>query len=697
MATFTVSNTILTPAGNPVAGVQVLISLRPEGCFRTSDKAELVSPLVVTTNASGVWSTPLEDNLNITPAGSYYEIEERIPPIYGGTQIWNIYVLGAGGSVGDLWVNQNPPPPYVPVYEGPQGPEGLPGAPGPIGPQGIQGEPGEQGETGPKGDPGPPGANSTVPGPPGAQGPQGIQGPKGDTGAASTVPGPPGSQGPKGDTGAQGIQGSQGPIGPPGPINTVKDDGVAFPQRAGLNFVSTPGIATALTDDAANTETEVALTPVFGVITASTSFAQAKADGVAGTIARSDQVHGTPTNPVGSPAEVGPRSDALTIARFGNINYANDEVGFMAGPDGTLQAIFDTAQPFTIYRRTGLSTYVEVARFLAQGTGSKLFAGGVAIGLHPAHGTYKGLWWSADESGGKFGIISADDGGLVLINAGTTISIRINNGGDRFACNSGEAIMDAPVSRIRTNGADKIVVDSTNIVYNLGGAHYFRISGNDRLTIANTQVNALTQLAVRHVPASGTWDNAPIVVTSSADMQRLSLNSPGIAPQLRSNASYGDHLEVVNSASSGYSNIRAAAFPTASGAAIKRDIRPIRVRDLPPSNNDPMSDVVPEFDIMALRPVAFRPKVPALTVNDEKESVERKDGSLLEFQGQRERLGLIADEVQNVIPSAVDRWADGSSLAIDYAQITVALLDHVQRLTDEVATLRYRIAELEKE
>lgn len=141
MATFTISNTILTPAGNPVAGVQVLIFLRPEGCFRTSDAAELVSPLIVTTNASGVWSTPVEDNLNITPAGSYYEIEERIPPMYGGTQIWNVYVLGAGGTVGDLWTTQNPPPPYIPVYEGPQGPEGLPGAPGPPGPPGPPGDP----------------------------------------------------------------------------------------------------------------------------------------------------------------------------------------------------------------------------------------------------------------------------------------------------------------------------------------------------------------------------------------------------------------------------------------------------------------------------------------------------------------------------------------------------------------------------
>lgn len=136
MGTFAVSNKILTPAGNPVANVPVFISLRPEGCFRTSDSAELVSPLVLATDATGFWTTPLEDNLNITPVGSYYEIEERVPPMYGGTQIWNIYVLGVGGNVGDLWTNQNPPAPYIPVYEGPQGPEGLPGPPGPPGPPG---------------------------------------------------------------------------------------------------------------------------------------------------------------------------------------------------------------------------------------------------------------------------------------------------------------------------------------------------------------------------------------------------------------------------------------------------------------------------------------------------------------------------------------------------------------------------------
>ena len=53
----------------------------------------------------------------------------------------------------------------------------------------------------------------------------------------------------------------------------------------------------------------------------------------------------------------------------------------------------------------------------------------------------------------------------------------------------------------------------------------------------------------------------------------------------------------------------------------------------------------------------------------------------------RERLGLIAEQVESVLPSAVDHNADGEVLGIDYAQVTVALLDHVQQLTKRIEML----------
>jgi hypothetical protein len=136
MATFVVSNYLVGPDGSALAGVKVYISIKPENAFRISDGAELVSPLSLVSDATGFWTTPLEDNLNISPAGSYYEVVEQVPPIYGGTQIWNIYVNGAGGRLGQLWSSQVPPPPYIPVYEGPMGPQGPPGPQGPAGTSG---------------------------------------------------------------------------------------------------------------------------------------------------------------------------------------------------------------------------------------------------------------------------------------------------------------------------------------------------------------------------------------------------------------------------------------------------------------------------------------------------------------------------------------------------------------------------------
>ena len=103
---------------------------------------------------------------------------------------------------------------------------------------------------------------------------------------------------------------------------------------------------------------------------------------------------------------------------------------------------------------------------------------------------------------------------------------------------------------------------------------------------------------------------------------------------------------------------------------------------------------------MALRPVAFRPKAPAShpVKNEQGEWEGGEDWPLDSWwghEGHRERLGLVAEDVETVIPSAVSHGAEGNVVGIDYAQVTVALLAHVQRMTEEMATMRYRIAELE--
>lgn len=77
---------------------------------------------------------------------------------------------------------------------------------------------------------------------------------------------------------------------------TVKDNGTIRTQRAALNFLNTTGIVLAAADDAGGGETEISATAQFAAVTASTSFGQASNNGAAGTLARSDHVHGTPTH-----------------------------------------------------------------------------------------------------------------------------------------------------------------------------------------------------------------------------------------------------------------------------------------------------------------------------------------------------------------------------------------------------------------
>jgi hypothetical protein len=151
----------------------------------------------------------------------------------------------------------------------------------------------------------------------------------------------------------------------------------------------------------------------------------------------------------------------------------------------------------------------------------------------------------------------------------------------------------------------------------------------------------------------------------------------------------GERIDCVNMAGTGFAVFGALSFSTLSTATAKRDVRSLRDWERPSVAADPSADTVGLPDVMALRPVAFRPKG----------GVQRTDGSaadgVIGAEGQRERLGLIAEEAQHVIPSAVTHNVDGDALGIDYAQVTVALLDHVQQLTATVETLRYRIAELE--
>jgi hypothetical protein len=113
---------------------------------------------------------------------------------------------------------------------GPTGPQGPQGVTGPQGPQGVTGPQGPQGVTGPQGPQG-------VTGPQGPLGPQGPQGPRGVTGPQ----GPQGVIGPQGPRGVTGPQGVAGPTGPSGPTEATAIGGGAagsIPMQTAVSATS---------------------------------------------------------------------------------------------------------------------------------------------------------------------------------------------------------------------------------------------------------------------------------------------------------------------------------------------------------------------------------------------------------------------------------------------------------------------------
>jgi putative SOS response-associated peptidase YedK len=97
MATSIITHTITGPTGTALSAVPVIIRLVPRGAFRTADGSEVAPTYVTTTNASGVWSATLERNSGISPANSFYEVEQQLSPAQGGPRKYTFQV-GAGNA-----------------------------------------------------------------------------------------------------------------------------------------------------------------------------------------------------------------------------------------------------------------------------------------------------------------------------------------------------------------------------------------------------------------------------------------------------------------------------------------------------------------------------------------------------------------------------------------------------------------------
>jgi hypothetical protein len=165
----------------------------------------------------------------------------------------------------------------------------------------------------------------------------------------------------------------------------------------------------------------------------------------------------------------------------------------------------------------------------------------------------------------------------------------------------------------------------------------------------------------------------------------------------------------MNSDQSGWSNAKAYAFVVQSTMTMKHDIRSLSPDMEPRPAYVPWNqDVIDQANIMALRPAVYRRNdLPQIVVprsgydrvaaeDDDSWEIIESTNPVMQVDYKREQLGLIAEEVAMVLPTAVQFDCNtGNPAGINYVPIIVAMLDHVQRLTRHVETLQYRITELE--
>ncbi len=98
--TSTIFNTITDPSNDPVVGAVVIARLKPiNSAVRVDDATEISGEVRAVTDVNGYYELELERNGNITPANTYWEIEERVPRSKGGTNVWAIVVGAADASV----------------------------------------------------------------------------------------------------------------------------------------------------------------------------------------------------------------------------------------------------------------------------------------------------------------------------------------------------------------------------------------------------------------------------------------------------------------------------------------------------------------------------------------------------------------------------------------------------------------------
>ena len=399
-----------------------------------------------------------------------------------------------------------------------------------------------------------------------------------------------------------------------------------------------------------------------------------------------------------APAETGARSDAVDQARFGNMSDTSKQVGFFSAASGENLVINANGQTFSLWDRTADGTsYRQLASFSLGLT--TVSAGDVRLGqwrFHDSPHTGCALLPTANDPTSGYTLLAAYGSTYLNCPTGGSLNFRVGQvqymslTPTTFTCNPTLSCNAISSGAINTNGQGLTTgaISCGNINAGTGTINCGTINSSAGVGAVVFGANAGNR--------TGNWSGAHFTAYNPAGDYhgaRIGFYASGAASQWWLGYPNGGSLVAMNDQNSGTVGIIAAAFSVGSALAIKKDVRTLRPeRERITVQRDPASDLVAQPDIMALRPVAFRPRI-LMQLDGEDYPAD----TVLGRETRRERLGLIADEVQHVIPSAVIHNTDNEVVGIDYAQVTVALLDHVQELTRTVETLQYRIAELEQE
>lgn len=115
MATSIITGVVTDPAGTPLENIGVKCRLLPRPAYLTATGAELSLTVETTSDSNGQYQFTLTETADITPADSFYEITEYIPPRYGGA-VKHIIQVGANAASVLASLVSSPPSPEQNVY-----------------------------------------------------------------------------------------------------------------------------------------------------------------------------------------------------------------------------------------------------------------------------------------------------------------------------------------------------------------------------------------------------------------------------------------------------------------------------------------------------------------------------------------------------------------------------------------------------